>query len=120
MFNTGKEEVVRSSRVSKARLDLSSLKKDRERVFERLGEEVYKRHKEKGISIPGLAPFFTEIEMIDNNLSSKGRELKELKGEAVISPSVTETGTEFNKRPRKRGHEPNMKASGVRQDVKTG
>mgnify|MGYP001604486287 FL=1 len=86
LFNTGKEEVVRSSRVSKARLDLSSLKKDRERVFERLGEEVYKRHKEKGISISGLAPFFTEIEMIDNNLSSKGRELKELKGEAVISP----------------------------------
>lgn len=117
MFNTGKEEVVRSSRVSKARLDLSSLKKDRERVFERLGEEVYKRHKEKGISIPGLAPFFTEIEMIDNNLSSKGRELKELKGEAVSFPSVTELGTESGKRQRKRGHAPNMKASEVRQDV---
>ena len=113
LFNTGKEEVVRSSKVSKARLDLSSLKKDRERVFERLGEEVYKRHKEKGISIPGLDPFFTEIEMIDNNLSSKGRELKELKGEAVSAPSVAETGTEFNKRPRKRYHRRNMIASEV-------
>ncbi|MBM2837857.1 MAG: hypothetical protein HW415_482 [Deltaproteobacteria bacterium] len=118
MFNTGKEEVVRSSKVSKVRLDLSSLKKDRERVFERLGEEVYKKHKEKGISIPGLAPFFTEIEMIDNNLSSKGRELKELKGEAVSVPSVTETGTEFNKRPRKRYHRPNIISSEARQDVK--
>lgn len=120
MFNTGKEEVVRSSKVSKARLDLSSLKKDRERVFERLGEEVYKRHKEKGISIPGLASFFAEIEMIDNNLSSKERELKELKGEAVISPSVTETGTEFGKRPRKTYHRPDMMASEARQDVKVG
>jgi len=82
-------------------------------MFERLGEEVYKRHKEKGISIPGLDPFFTEIEMIDNNLSSKGRELKELKGEAVSAPSVAETGTEFNKRPRKRYHRPNMIASEV-------
>ncbi|MEK6725946.1 MAG: hypothetical protein AABY54_05275 [Deltaproteobacteria bacterium] len=118
MFNTGKEEVVRSSRVSKARLDLSSLKKDRERVFERLGEEVYKRHREKGISIPGLAPFFTEIEIIGNNLSAKERELKELKGEAVILPSVAETATEFNKRPRKRHHRPDMMASEAMQNVK--
>ncbi len=118
LFNTGKEEVVRSSKVSKARLDLSSLKKERERVFERLGEEVYKRHKEKGIAVPGLAPFFAEIEIIGNNLSAKERELKELKGEAVSAPSVTETGTEFNKRPRKRYHRPDMIASEVRQDVK--
>jgi hypothetical protein len=56
--------------------------------------------------------------MIDNILLSKGRELKELKGEAGISPSVTETGTEFNKRPGTRPHRPNMKASEVRRDVK--
>ncbi len=83
IFDKGKDEVVRSSKVSKARLDLSSLRRERERVFERLGEEVYKRHKEKKFSLPGLDPFFTEIDSITLRLSSKERELKDLKGEDV-------------------------------------
>jgi len=81
VFNKGKDEVVRSSKVSKARLDLSSLKNEKERVFKRLGEEVYRRYKESKISIPGLDSFFTEIDIISLKLSSKERELKGLKGE---------------------------------------
>lgn len=106
VFNKGKEEVVRSSKVSKARLDLSSLKKEKERAFERLGEEVYRRYKENKISIPGLDPFFTEIDLISPKLSSKERELKGLKGEEVgfISADAVR-GHERKERP----HRPNRK-----------
>lgn len=99
-FNTGKEEVVRSTKVSKARLDLSSLKKERERVFERLGEEIYKRRKERTASIPGFDSFFAEIDIINLKLSSKERELKGLKGEEAgsIPSAPAETGARRGKR----------------------
>lgn len=113
VFNTWKEEVIRSSKVSKARLDISSLKKERSLVLERLGEELYKRCKEKGISISGFEAFITEIDIIDNNLSLKEREIKELKGEAVTIPSPSGTGAEFSKRPKKRPHELNIKVPEV-------
>lgn len=113
IFNKGKEEVVRSSKVSKARLDLSSLRKERERVFERLGEEIYKRHKENKISLPGLDPFFTEIDIINLKLSSKERELKGLAGEEaeVIKPAPAEAGTRPERRekpyrPKRKGPYP--------------
>lgn len=121
IFNSGKDEVVRSSKVSKARLDLSSLKKDRERVFVRLGEEVYKRHKEKTIAIPGLAPFFTEIDIIDTNLSSKERELKVLKGEEadLISERkvvpIRPEKREGSRSPRRRPSEPKQDESRERK-----
>lgn len=101
IFNKGKEEVVRSSKVSKARLDLSSLRKERERVFERLGEEIYKRHKENKSTLPALDPFFTEIDIINLKLSSKERELKGLAGEegAVIEPAEAGIRPERRERP---------------------
>ena len=117
MFNSGKDEVVRSSKVSKARLDVSSLKKEKERVFVRLGEEVYKKHKEKGVTTPGLAPYFAEIEIIDARLASKEREIKELKGEAGSVSSTPEAGTELNRMPRKRSHRQDEKATDVMQGV---
>lgn len=80
LFNKGKEEVLRTSRIGKARLELSSLNRDRDVVFKQLGEEVYKRHKEQKFPLTGLEPFFTEIDMMTLNLSSKERELKDLKG----------------------------------------
>jgi len=83
IFNKGKDEVVRSSKVSKVRLDLSSLKKEREKVFERLGEEIYNRQKGNKISLPGLDSYLTEIDLITFKISSKERELKGLKGEEV-------------------------------------
>lgn len=102
LFNKGRDEVVRSSKVSKTRLDLSSLRNEKERVFERLGEEVYSRYKEDKISIPGLDPFFTEIDIISLKLSSKERELKGLKGEEVgfISADAVR-GHERKERPRR-------------------
>ena len=102
IFNSGKEEVVRSSKVSKARLDISSLKKERERVFERLGEDIYKRHRERTASIQGLDSLFAEIEIINLKLSSKERELKVLKGEeADLLPSKPpDAGTKQERRDR--------------------
>lgn len=121
MFNIGKEEVVRSSKVSKARLDLSSLKKERERVFERLGEEIYKRCKERTVSIPGLDSFFAEIDIINLKLSSKERELKGLKGEEVdllrSKPSdagIKQERRERPYRPKKKGPYPSKE---VQQEV---
>ncbi len=119
-FNTGKEEVVRSSKVSKARLDLSSLKKERERVFERLGEEIYKRRKERTVSIPGLDSFFAEVDIINSKLSSKERELKGLKGEEVGSIPSAPADTGARREGRERKHRPRTKQSGVKQDVKVG
>lgn len=117
MFNSGKDEVVRSSKVSKARLDVSSLKKEKERVFVRLGEEVYKKHKEKSVTIPGLAPYFAEIEIIDARLASKEREIKELKGEAGSLFLTPEAGTDLKRMPRKRSLMHNEKATEVMQGV---
>lgn len=102
LFNKGKDEVVRSSKVSKTRLDLSSLKNEKGRVFERLGEEIYRRYKENKISIPGLDPFFTEIDIISLKLSSKERELKGLKGEEAGSmPADAVRGHERKGRPQR-------------------
>ncbi len=117
-LNTGKEEVVRSTKVSKARLDLSSLKKERERVFERLGEEIYKRRKERTASIPGLDSFFAEIDIINLKLSSKERELKGLKGEEAGSIPSAPANTGARREGRERKHRPRTKPSEVRQDVK--
>ncbi|MEK7851880.1 MAG: hypothetical protein AAB275_08345 [Deltaproteobacteria bacterium] len=101
VFNKGKDEVVRSSKVSKARLDLSSLKNEKEHLFKRLGEEVYRRHKENKISIPGLDSFFTEIDIISLKLASKERELKALKGEeAALIPADAVRGHEGKGRPK--------------------
>lgn len=104
LFNKGKDEVVRSSKLSKARLDLSSLKKEKESVFERLGEEVYRRHKENKVSIPGLDSFFTEIDIINLKFSSKERELKGLKeSEAGSPPADAGIGHERKERPYRPG-----------------
>ena len=83
LFNKGKDEVGRSSRIGKGRLDLSSLKRDRELVFEQLGEEVYKRHKAQTLSLSGLEPFFAELDLLTSNLSSKEKELEYLKGDGI-------------------------------------
>jgi hypothetical protein len=111
LFNKGKEEVVRSSKVSKARLDLSSLKKERERVFERLGEEIYKRHKEEKLSLPALDPFFAEIDIINLRLSSKERELKGLAGEEAEVKAMPAVPVGAGVRPERRGrpHRPRKK-----------
>lgn len=124
IFNKGKDEVVRSSKVSKTRLDLSSLKKERERVFERLGEEIYKRHMEKKFSLPGLDPFFTEIDIITLKLSSKERELKGLKGEEVqdiqsAPPDRTEHRGRHYRRRRKGPH-PAKEAAGQKSPSPAG
>lgn len=107
LFNKGRDEVVRSSKVSKTRLDLSSLRNEKEHVFERLGEEVYSRYKEDKISIPGLDPFFTEIDIISLKLSSKERELKGLKGEDTgFIPADAVGGQEkkrISQRPKRKG-----------------
>lgn len=117
-FNTGKEEVVRSTKVSKARLDLSSLKKERERVFERLGEEIYKRRKERTASIPGLDSFFAEIDIINLKLSSKERELKGFKGEEAGSIPSAPADTGARREGRERKYRPRTKPPEVRQDVR--
>lgn len=85
LFNKGRDEVVRSSKVGKTRLDLSSLKNEKERAFERLGEEVYRRYRENRFSLPGFDSFFTEIDIINLKLSSKERELRGFKGEEAGS-----------------------------------
>lgn len=116
IFDKGKDEVVRSSKVSKARLDLSSLRRERERVFERLGEEVYNRHREKNFSLPGLDPFFTEVDSITLRLSSKERELKELKGEDVQDVQAAPL---MRPEQRERASRPRKKPSGAKQEVIT-
>lgn len=123
LFYKGKDEVVRTSKVSKARLDLTSLKRERERVFERLGEEIYKRRKENAILLPGLDPFFTEIDIINLKLSSKERELKELSGQefGVVPPVPTVSQDAERKRERgERPHRPRRKGpppQGVKQEM---
>lgn len=107
IFDKGRDEVIKSSRVGKARLELSSLKRERERVFERLGEEVYRRYKEKAASIPGIESFFTEIDIISLKLSSKERELKGPKGEEAVSIPEDAAGAHEKKEkhhgPRRKG-----------------
>lgn len=117
IFNKGKDEVVKSSKVSKARLDLSSLKKERERVFERLGEEVYKRNKDKAISVSGLDALFAEINIINLKVSSKERELKDLKGEEA-NLIRSEQKVIPIRREKREGHQrPRRKPSEAKQDV---
>jgi hypothetical protein len=73
-----KEELVRSSKIGKIRLDMTKIKKQRAKKFQELGERSYHLLLEGKIDIEGSDSLKTEIDELDAQIKGKEAEIKEI------------------------------------------
>ncbi len=76
IFERSKEEVVRGARVSRARLDVYQLRRDRDRALQRLGEEAYALLQTETLKSQDLASAFAVVKDIDARIQTLEDEMK--------------------------------------------
>ena len=70
MRQRGKEEVRRLARDSKKQLELRSLKKDKHKMYEKIGREVERLIESGDIDHPGLRRGIERIHLLDKKIDS--------------------------------------------------
>jgi len=73
-----KEELVRSSKIGKIRLDMTKIKKQRAKKFQELGERCYQLILEGKIDVEGSDSLKKEIDELDAQIKGKEAEIKEI------------------------------------------
>ena len=73
-----KEEVVTLSKIGRRRLDIISLKKQRDDFYTSLGKKTHELIKEKVISVPELATLSAKIDELSEKISSLEREVGDM------------------------------------------
>ncbi len=80
-LKTGKEELLRTSRMGKIRLEISSIKNRIESTHKELGGEVYKLWLAKKAGIAELEGTFAEIKRLEEQIEAREKEIERLVGE---------------------------------------
>lgn len=75
-----KEELVKSSKIGKIRLDTTKIKKQKAKKFQELGERCYQLILEGKIDIEGSDSLKTEIDELDAKIKSKEGEIEKIQG----------------------------------------
>jgi hypothetical protein len=73
-----KEELVRTSRMGKIRLDISSIKNRIVDKQKELGQEVYRLWLDQKISLTELEHMFSEIKQLETQIKNKEKEIEKL------------------------------------------
>jgi hypothetical protein len=73
-----KEELVRSSKIGKVKIEITKLKRDKTNKIKELGEHCYKLLTEKNAVIEGADIFKTEINKLDAEIKKKEAEIAKI------------------------------------------
>jgi|GEM_PF-2558664 len=73
-----KEELVRSSKIGKVRLEITKTKKKKSQKLKELGELSYQLILEGKIEIEGADPIKSEIDTLDAEIKGKEAEIEEI------------------------------------------
>ena len=73
-----KEEIVKSSKIGKVRLEITKIKKQKSKKFQELGEHCFRLLKENTISIEGAEALKDEINKLDAELKEKEAVIEEI------------------------------------------
>ena len=77
-LKTGKDELLRTSKMGKIRLDISTIKNRIGGKQKELGREVYELWLAKKVGIAELEGIFAEIKHLDDQIKEKEREIESL------------------------------------------
>jgi len=102
-----KEEVVALSRIGRRRLDIISLKKQRNDFYTSLGKKTHELIKERVISVPELATLSAKIDELSEKISSLEREVGDMARKVQESRSRKEEAASKsrlkpNRKPKKK------------------
>ncbi len=79
-----REAVVRSSQIGKIKLDSTFLRRERERLVLRLGEEALNLMLADRLAVPPeLAPIIKQIEGVERRIEMSGRQVDEILKEGL-------------------------------------
>jgi hypothetical protein len=88
-----RDVVVRTSQVGKIKLDATFLRRERDRLFARLGEEVYDRVEGGVLEVPGeLAGLIEQIRDVETRLEEQEQEIVAVQSEAMARRLAREEG----------------------------
>jgi len=84
VISRGREEILRASRIGKARLlDLTQLRRERGRLVLRLGEEAYREMQAGPLHRDDLEKTYLRIVEIDERIAAKEAEIEKIRREAA-------------------------------------
>ena len=76
----GRDEVLREAKVGKVRLlDIYQLRRERGRLYQRLGEEVYGLVRKGALEIPSVGRTLAKLAALDDKIGAKEQEVDKLK-----------------------------------------
>jgi hypothetical protein len=77
-LNKGKEEVIRLSKMGKIKLDMQMMERDKNSIFQKMGEETYKGLKTGTLNKNAFKKYVEKIEKIDTKIAESQEKLSEL------------------------------------------
>lgn len=81
----GRTEVLKEARVGKVKLlDIYQLRRERGRLYQRLGEEVYGLVRKNALEIPSLSRTLAKIAALDEKIAAKEAEIDRLRGDEEL------------------------------------
>ena len=90
VLSRGREEILKQSRIGKAKLfDLTQLRRERARLMQRLGEEAYRGMQAGSLSKDDLKRTYQRVVEMDEQIAAKEAEIDRLQREAsAAAPSA--------------------------------
>ena len=88
VLSRGREEILKQSRIGKAKLfDLTQLRRERARLMQRLGEEAYRGMQAGSLSKDDLKRTYQRVVEMDEQIAAKEAEIDRLQREAGAAPA---------------------------------
>lgn len=88
VISRGRDEILRASRIGKARLvDLTQLRRERARLVLRLGEEAYREMQAGALHRDELEKTYARIVEIDERIAAKEAEIEKIRRDAAGAPA---------------------------------
>ncbi len=97
-IKSGKEELLRTSKMGKIRLEITGIKNRMGSKQKELGDEVYKLWLAKKVNIAELEGIFTELKQLDDEVKEKEGEIERLTEEKEREKESKESKKEKTKK----------------------
>jgi hypothetical protein len=78
VISRAQDEIVKVSQIGKTQIDRSFLAHERHKLFQKLGESVYRLVKEEKIKIPELDRMVEHIDRLSHRINEMGDKVKDL------------------------------------------
>ena len=94
-LRSGKEELLRTSRVGYLRLEIKNLRRQHDKKLKQLGEELYRLWQGKRINLPQMEPLLREIQGVTSEIKDHESLVEEVLAEREAALAEAEvTGME--------------------------